>query len=222
LANPNPPDSRSTRDVFTFVGSTTDDAWTFTARLIASPTGLKVWSLTIAPTGVRADGEPPQDAPGAGINTGILKMINFPQLREIMKRQTDAHLARVLEELDNAPPEDRGLLEQVLARARREATRSTLPKTNRPGRPAADDGQRAQWALDVLERKDRHGYRQELRQLWIQREGGQLNERTVDTRMRRLRDDGWLIGYGKLASTGSKLKVWLESSNAPQDPTARE
>ena len=222
MATPNPLDSGPAVDPFTLVGATDDGAWTFTARLVASPTGLKVWSLTIAPQGVNADGPPPEEAPGMGINTGVLKMVSFPQIREVMTRQTDTYLARVLGELDTAAPEDRGLVEQELARAEREASRSAPPRTKHPGRPPADDDQRAQLALDVLGHKDHHGYRQELRQLWNRREGGRIKERTVDTRMRRLNAQGWLDGTGKVARAGLKLKHWLESRSGSQQSTEQE
>lgn len=222
MANTNQPDFGSEPDPYTFVGKTHDGSWRFTARLVAAPTGLKVWALTITPEGLRADGPPPEDAPGLGINTGILKMINFPEIREAMTRQTNKYLARVLDELDNADPEDRMLVEQELARARRESSRSVPPKTLPPGRPAADDDQRAQRALDVLSLKEHHGFRQELRQLWNQREGGRIVERTVDTRMRRLSDDGWLDGVGKVARAGERLTTWLENRSDPKQPEEQE
>jgi hypothetical protein len=222
LANTNRPDLGPEFDPYTIVGETDDDSWRFTARLVASPTGLKVWALTITPEGLLADGPPPEDAPGLGINTGVLKMINFPKIREVITRQTNRYLARVLDELDSAVPEDRMLLKQELARAKSESSRSVPPKTLPPGRPAADDDQKAQWALDVLGHKEHHGYRQELRQLWNRREGGRIVERTVDTRMRRLRDDGWLEGVGKVSRPGERLTTWLENRTDPKQPEEQE
>lgn len=222
MTKSNRPESGPLFDPFTLVGTTADGAWTFTVRLVASPSGLKMWSLIITPQGVSADDPPPPDAPGAGINTGVLKMISFPQIREVMTRQTDKYLARVLEELDTAAPEDRELLQQELGRVEREVSRSAPPRTNRPGRPAADDDQRAEWALDVLGHKDHHGYRQELRQLWNRREGSRIKERTVDTRMRRLNDSGWLDGTGKVAKAGPKLAHWLKSRSDSRQATEQE
>ena len=222
MANTNRPDLGPDSDPYTLVRTTDDGSWRFTARLVASPTGLKVWALTITPEGLRADGPPPEDAPGLGINTGVLKMISFPEIREVMTRQTNRYLARVLDELDSADPEERMLLKQELTRVKSESSRSVPPRTLPPGRPAADDDQKAQWALDVLGHKEHHGYRQELRQLWNRREGGRIVERTVDTRMRRLRDDGWLEGVGKVSRPGERLTTWLENRTDPKQPEEQE
>ena len=215
-------DLDESQDPFTLFGKTDDGAWEFTARFVASPTGLKMWALTIAPNGLRAEDQPPQDAPGVGINTGVLKKIRFPQIRDLMKRQADEHLGRVLEQLDRATPEDRKLLETEHQRAQREASRSKPAQKRSQGRPSADDGERGQWALDVLESKDLHGYRQVLRQSWSKREGRHLKVKTVDTRMRRLRDEGWLTGYGKVASPGPRLGPWLEERSGAQQPAEKE
>lgn len=201
----NQPDPGPRLDPFSLIGATDDDAWMVTVRAVASPTGLKVWSLKIEPTD-RVAGDPlPNDAPGAGINTGVLKKISFPQIRKELARRTGGHVARVLDELDRASPEDREIIVRELVRAQSEESRSGDP-TNRPGRPAAGDMQRAQWALEVLRNKDEQGYRKRLRELWSRREENPtLKLKTVDTRMRRLAEDGWLIGYGRKATAGPKL-----------------
>jgi hypothetical protein len=40
--------------------------------------------------------------------------------------------------------------------------------------------------------------------------------------MKRLRDDGWLIGYGKLATIGPQLEAWMESNPDSRPPEHKE
>jgi hypothetical protein len=211
MEEPFPPDPGPSDDPFSLVGQTADGAWTITVRTVASPTGLKVWSLNIEPAGLLPGNTPPDDAPGAGINTGVLKKVRFPEIRRELTRRTGEYLARILDELEEATPEDREIMEQELVRAHSEVSRSIDP-TMRRGRPADSDDTRAQWALDVLATKDQSSYRKTLRNLWSQREEKpRLKTRTVDTRMVRLGEDGWLIGYGKNSVEGPKLEQWLTS-----------
>ena len=209
LEKPNPPDPGPRLDPFTIRGEY-DGAWQYVVRFVPSPDGRKVWSLTIAPPGLHPDAPPPDDVPGPGINTRILRAVRFPEIRQLMKEQTSAHLARGLKERDNAAPEDQPVVDKELARGRRESARAKPPTVRSAGRPATPADVSAHLALDVLDHKDRHGYRKQLRALWSKREGRELKVKSIDTRMKRLRDDGWLTGYGKLATIGPKLKAWLE------------
>ena len=213
MTKTNPPDPGPDSDPFRISG-VYDDAWEYKVRFVPSPEGLKVWSLTIAPTGLHPDGPPPEDVHGRGINTRILKAVRFPHIRQLIKEQTEAHLARVLEARDQAAPEDRPTVEEEVARAEREAAGAEPPTVRSAGRPATPANVNAQLALDVLDYKDQHGYRGDLRALWSKREGRELRVKAVDTRMRRLRGDRWLTGYGKLANIGPKLEEWLKANPA--------
>lgn len=208
-------------DPFTIFGES-DDAWQYMARFVTTPDGLKVWALTITPKGYPAEGPPPEDVQGPGINTRILKAIRFPQIRQLMKKQTEEHLARALKEQDHAPPEDQPIIDKELVRARGEAAGAEPPTVKLTGRPPTSDDDNARLALDVLDYKDEHGYRTALRLSWIKREGRKLELKTVDSRMRRLRNDGWLIGYGKLATIGPQLKAWMESNPDSRPPEHKE
>ena len=211
LEKPNPPDPGPGFDPFTIRGEY-DDAWQYVVRFVASPEGLKVWSLTIAPTGLHPDTAPPGDVPGPGINTRILRAVRFPKIRQLMKEQTERHFARTLEDSDDAMPTGRAIIDKELFRARRESAAAQQPTIRSAGRPATPADLNAQLALDVLDHKDRHGYRRQLRARWSKQEGRRLEVKTIDTRMKRLRDDGWLTGYGKLATIGPKLETWLEAN----------
>lgn len=209
MAKPNPPDLGPEFDTFTIRGSY-DDAWEYMVRFVESPDGLKVWALTIAPIGLNPYGLKPADVPGPGINTRILRAIRFPYVRQLMKEKAEAYLAGLLEERDRATPEGQAIIDRELPRARREFAGAEPPTVQPTGRPPTPQGVNAQLALDVLDYKDHFSYRKELRALWSEREGEILKTKTVDTRMKRLRDDGWLTGYGKLAANGPQLKTWMK------------
>jgi hypothetical protein len=211
LTKTDPPDPGPDSDPFHIRG-VYDDAWEYTVRFVPTADGLKVWSLTIAPQGLPPDGPRPEDVPGTGINTRILRAVRFPYIRQLMKEQAEAYLARVLEERDGATPEDRPIADKELARARLESAGAQPPTVRSAGRPPTPDDVNAQLALDVLDHKDQHGYRKDLREMWSNREGHELKVKAIDTRMRRLRDDRWLTGYGKLATIGPQLKTWLEAN----------
>lgn len=214
MAKRNPPDLGPMFDPFRIVEPIDDGKWTMTVHTVASPEGLKVWSLNIEPAGLAANDRPPRDAPGAGINTGVLKKISFPEIRRKLASRQDRYLTKGREELRGASPEDREIITRELARVEGEKARSGEPLSPRRGRRRSTPEQRAQWAEDVLEHKDRHGYRQELRRLWIQREGETIAEKTVDSRMRLLRDSDWLIGYGKNSMKGPLLHQWHHEHGA--------
>jgi hypothetical protein len=201
-------------DPFRIVRPINDGDWTLTVRTIATPTGLKVWSLNIEPTGLVESDCPPKDTPGAGINTGVLKKISFPGIRQQLASRQTAFIARALKELDGASPEDRDVIARELARVEGEKARSGEPMSPRRGRRRSTPEQRAQWAENVLEHKDRHGYRQVLRRLWIQREGKLIKVKAVDSRMTLLRDGGWLIGYGRNSMKGPQLLQWQHGHGA--------
>jgi hypothetical protein len=193
-----------------------DGAWTHVIRFALTPTGLKAWSLTTTLAGHSKNDPPPAAVSGAGINSGVLRGISFPELRSELKQRADRRFQRLLEERDRSQADDLPILDNQIQQAQHESFRIHAPQGPREGKLRADDSQRAQRALDILDYKDHPSYRKELRALWSQREGRQLRVKTVDTRMGRLRDDGWLIGYGKLATTGPKLEKWLEA-----DPTSQ-
>jgi hypothetical protein len=201
-------------DPFHIVRTIDDGDWTLTVRTIASPTGLKVWSLNIEPTGLVESDYPPKDTPGAGINTGVLRKISFPELRQQLASRQTTFIARALKELDGASPEGRDVITRELARVEGEKARSSEPMSPRRGRRPSTPKQRAQWAEDVLEHKDRHGYRQALRQLWFQQEGKPIKVKAVDSRMTLLRDSGWLIGYGRNSMKGPELLQWQHGDGA--------
>ena len=221
MAKPNPPDLGPEFDTFTIRGSY-DDAWEYMVRFVESPDGLKVWALTIAPIDLNPYGLKPADVPGPGINTRILRAIRFPYVRQLMKEKAEAYLAGLLEERDRATPEGQAIIDRELPRARREFAGAEPPTVQPTGRPPTPQGVNAQLALDVLDYKDEHGYRGALRARWSKREGRKLDVKTIDTRMRRLRDDGWLIGYGKLATIGPQLKAWMESNPDSRPPEHKE
>jgi hypothetical protein len=211
MAQENPPDPGPDADPLRIIGHY-DDTWEYQAQFVRTPEGLKVWSLTITPTGLRPDGRAPEDVAGPGINTRILRAVRFPYIRKLMKERAEAHLARVRNERDQASPENRAILEEEEMRAKREAAGAGPPKIQPWGRPSTPADINAQYALDVLAHSDQYGYRELLRELWSERDGTPLKVKSVDTRMRRLRDDGWLTGYGKLATIGPRLEAWLEAN----------
>jgi hypothetical protein len=139
-----------------------------------------------------------------------------------MKKQTEERLARALKARDHAALEDKPIIDKELVRARGEAAGAEPPTVKLTGRPPTSDVVNAQLALDVLDYKDEHGYRGALRSVWSKREGRKLKEKTIDSRMRRLRNGGWLIGYGKRATIGPQLEAWMESNPDSRPPEHKE
>ncbi len=222
MTKPDPLNVPAWLDPYAITFDSRDGAWTHEIRFVLTPAGLKAWSLTTTPSGRSVGDPPPIDVDGAGINTGVLRDISFPNLRRELWQRAEKRFRKILDEREHTDPELHGLLDNEITRAITEASQAHPPHDGRTGRLRSSDSQRAQWALDILDHKDGPGYRKTLRAKWSEREGRQLSTKTIDTRMRRLRDSGWLVGYGRAASSGPGLEKWLEHHQAPKRPTGME
>lgn len=176
---------------------TVEDGWYVECSIVPTEDGLTIRSMEIRPSeDVWVDGVNRKRTKAEfdiDINSSVLKLVNFREIREAFRREVDyqVHYAATT----GLPWQEEW--EQVAVTASKEVRTRTV---NTPANLYV-------FAQDVLEEAGKgKGMRQRLSDRWF------VQTETVKSRLRLLREKGWIAGGGTRASYGPTYIQYEQSA----------
>jgi len=199
------------------------DAYAVSGSWRTTGQGVEICDLHIRPSRrVLEDGEEhdrsSEEIPVGGITIAVLSAtLRLRDIKTAIRKSVRSDINRAHDMRKEADAADHELtvawLDTQIPELE-EAERSTRPP-KRGGRKPVPDRIRAEWADDVLAaiRANRYDYVNILSNKWHVRRDGMTrppSKRTIGDRIRKLKNDSWLVGNRHLLAPGPRLLEWRE------------